>query len=200
MFDQGLRKTKDRVLEPAVTILSRVHPTLLTVLGLVVGLACAGFAALGQLNWALGLWVVNRILDGLDGLVARRFGKASDLGGYLDLVFDFVVYAAVPLGLAWFQADLGVWAACAVLLAAYYVNAVSWLALSALQEKNHVQPTRLTSLAMPRGLMEGFETIVLYLAFFLWPGALVWLFAAGAGLVLVSAGHRVVWAWRGGLK
>lgn len=201
MFDTELRSLKDRVLAPLVRALEPVSPTALTGAALAVGLGCAGAAALGWPLVALGLWVVNRVLDGLDGLVARRFGKTSDRGGYLDLVFDFVVYAAVPLGLAWDAADPGVWAACAFLLGAYYVNAVSWLALSALEEKRRAgaPAQRETSLAMPRGLVEGFETVVLYLAFFLWTDGLVWLFAAGAVLVLASAALRVVWALRRGL-
>lgn len=201
MFDPELRGLKDRVLAPLVRALEAVSPTTLTVAALVVGLGCAVAAALGWPLVALGLWVVNRVLDGLDGLVARRFAKTSDLGGYLDLVFDFVVYAAVPLGLAWAAADPAVWAACAFLLGAYYVNAVSWLALSALEEKRlgAGSSPRATSLTMPRGLMEGFETVVLYIAFFLWTDGLVWLFAAGAVLVLVSAAQRVVWACKGGL-
>jgi phosphatidylglycerophosphate synthase len=201
VFDTELRSLKDRALAPLVRALEPVSPTALTVGALAVGLGCAGAAALGWPLVALGLWVVNRVLDGLDGLVARRFGKTSDRGGYLDLVFDFVVYAAVPLGLAWAAAVPGVWAACAFLLGAYYVNAVSWLALSALEEKRRTAATaeRQTSLAIPRGLMEGFETVVLYLAFFLWTPGLGWLFAAGAVLVLASAAQRVVWALRRGL-
>lgn len=203
MFDTALRGWKDKLLAPLVRGLAPVHPTMLTAAGFAVGLACAGTAAAGLTLAALGLWAVNRVLDGLDGLVARQFGKTSDLGGYLDLVADFLVYAAVPLGLAWARADPGVWAACAVLLAAYYVNAVSWLGLSVLEEKRRTKndaPNRLTSLPMPRGLMEGFETVVLYFAFFVWTEGLVWLFGAGAVLVMISAGQRVVWALRGGLK
>lgn len=200
MFDAALRETKDKLLGPLVKALAPVHPTALTVAGLIVGLSCALVAALGWWAWALGLWVLNRVLDGLDGLVARSFGKSSEQGGYLDLVFDFVVYAAVPLGLAWSAADPAVWTACAFLLGAYYINAVSWLALSALDERRANGPERLTTLAMPKGLMEGFETIVLYAAFFLWSEGLVWLFALGTALVLFSAAQRVVWAVRGGLS
>lgn len=202
MFDDTLRKVKDRLLSPLAGRLANVPPAALTLAGLGAGLGSAVAAAWGDNLAGLALWAVNRTLDGLDGLVARKFGKTSDRGGYLDLVCDFVVYAAIPLGLAWARADASVWAACAFLLASFYINAVSWLALSALHEKlrQTTEPNRLTSLAMPKGLMEGFETLLLYAAFFLWPGGLVWLSAGGAALVLVSAGQRVIWALRGGVK
>jgi phosphatidylglycerophosphate synthase len=201
MFDRSLRVWKDRLLRPVAQVFGSVPPTALTVASLVVGLGSAGVAALGGNLAALVLWLVNRVLDGADGFVARATGKTSDLGGYLDLEFDFVVYAAIPLGLAWAAGSPAVWVATAVLLATYYVNAVSWLTLSALEEKRRpgtADPT--TTLPMPRGPMEGFETIVLYAAFFLWTPGLVWLLGAGAVLVLVSAGQRVVWALRGGVS
>jgi len=34
------------------------------------------------------------------GVVARRFKKTSDFGGYLDIVVDFFVYGIIPLGIA----------------------------------------------------------------------------------------------------
>lgn len=55
-----------------------------------IGLAAAGAAAL-QWHWgALGLWLLNRVFDGLNGMVARAHAIQSDFGGYLNIVLDFI--------------------------------------------------------------------------------------------------------------
>ena len=41
------------------------------------------------------LLLLNRLLDGLDGAVARAAGS-TDLGGFLDITMDFLVYSAIP--------------------------------------------------------------------------------------------------------
>ena len=88
------------------------------------------------------------------------------------------------------------WAGIA-LFASYYLNTISWTALSALLEKRHMQSTaRLTSLEMPTGLIEGAETILFYSAFYLLPGHIAPLFALMAILVLFTAGQRLWWSYQ----
>ena len=68
-------------------------------------------------------------------VVARTSGRSSDVGGLLDFVFDTIGYAVIPLGLAFGIDDRGTWIATAVLLAAFYLNAVSLGYVAALLEK-----------------------------------------------------------------
>ncbi len=192
MFDARLRLAKDRALHAVALSLRSVSPLAITALGLAAGLAAAWCAARGGYWAALALFWLGRILDGLDGAVARAAGTQSALGGYLDLMSDFLVYAAIPIGIWWGVRGEQSSAALIIMLAVFYVNAASWMLLSALIEKGDA----LTSVAMPIGLIEGFETIVFYSLFLLLPGwarELFWLFSA---LVAVSALQRVVWAWR----
>ena len=101
VIDQLLRQPKERFLAPlALGPLRTVSPTTLTVAAFVVGLGAAVAAWQAAYPLALMLWLANRALDGLDGTVARLHGKQSDFGGYLDIVLDTVIYAAVPLGIA----------------------------------------------------------------------------------------------------
>ena len=100
MFDPLLRPVKDRLLAPIAGLTRGVDPALITLSGLALGLGAAVAAWVGAFGWGLGLWVANRILDGLDGAVARLRGEPSDLGGFLDLLSDFLVYAAVPVALS----------------------------------------------------------------------------------------------------
>ena len=126
MFDSTLRPVKDRVLgRVAQTPVGRLHPTTISSVGLIASLGAAA-AAWQSLPWlAVGLWLFGRLADGLDGAVARSSDRSSDAGGLIDFVFDTIGYAAVPLGLAFGLDDRATWIATAVLLAAFYVNAVS---------------------------------------------------------------------------
>lgn len=200
MIDQQLRATKDRIVEPVVRRLpSAVTPGRLTLASLLGGAAAGLLAASGWQWWALAAWLASRLCDGLDGAVARRRGGQSDLGGYLDLMADAVGYVAVPLGVAAAQADRGAWVACAVLLASFYVNVMSWALLSAIAAKRaagDAAPSALTTVHMPVGLIEGAETIVLFAVMLAWPGGaqvVCWVMAA---LVVVTVVQRLAWAAR----
>ncbi len=199
MLDRWLRVPKEQILAALVPPLERVHPTTITVVAAGVGLAAAGAAAASLYLPALGLWLLNRTLDGLDGTVARRTGKQSDIGGYLDILLDFVVYAAIPLGLAYAAGSLAAWAAVAVLLAAFYVNAGSWLYLAALLEKRNAGAAaqgELTTVTMPPALIEGTETVIFYIVLLLFPAWLVPFALTMAALTLFSSVQRVWWAAR----
>lgn len=168
-----------------------------TLLGLGFGLLAAGMVAFGFTGLAVALpLIVNRLADGLDGAVARVHGK-SDFGGYLDIVCDFVFYGAIPL--AFVILDPGANAiAGAFLLAAFYLNGASFLGFAILAAKRGMESRSRgeKSLYFTAGLMEGTETILIFLTMVLWPGLFVpmaWVFGA---LCLVTAGARVLLAWR----
>lgn len=200
MVDKLLREPKEQVLGAVVRgPLRNVHPTTVTVVAAVVGVATAAAAWQGAYLLALGLWAVNRVLDGLDGTLARLTGKQSDLGAYLDILLDHVVYAAVPLGLALADGSPQAMLAYAAMLASFYVNAASWMYLAAILEKRQsgaAAQGELTTVTMPTGLVEGTETVILYTLFLLLPGALVPLYWLMAALVAVTVGQRVAWAAR----
>jgi phosphatidylglycerophosphate synthase len=195
--DLVLRAKKDELLTPLARHLTAIHPHAVSFVALGVGVAAA-VAVMGRWYWlGLLLWITNRVLDGLDGVVARAQNKQSDFGGYLDLLLDFVVYLVVPL--AFIYADprpLNLWAGLA-LISSYVLNTLSWTTLSALIEKRQqASRGRLTSLEMPAGLIEGAETILFYALFFLLPAQVGWIFLVMAALVVFTAGQRVAWAYR----
>mgnify|MGYP006265938067 CR=1 FL=1 len=213
MFDPLLRPVKERLIHPLARVLAgRVSPLTLTVAGAVLGLAAAGTILLDWMLAALILWLLSRLLDGLDGVVARVAALQSDLGGYLDLLLDVLVYAVIPVSLAvraGFDDPLGV-SATLVLLALFYVNIVSWAVLSSILEKRRAagadssdgagSPDRagprrkMTSVAMPSGLIEGTETLIFYTLFLLLPAWYPLLAFVMAGLTALTIMQRVVWA------
>jgi len=200
MLDPYVRPLKDLALSPLVRLFSPVNPHAISVVALVAGMGCAWSAARGAFGAAALLWVGNRVCDGLDGAVARRAGRQTDVGGYIDLVFDFLVYAAVPLGIAAGQERVGVpvWEAASFMLASFYINAAAWLYLSAVLEKRAIRDTeqRLTTIAMPEGLVAGTETVIFYLVFLLFPSSIPTGFVVMAVLVAVTALQRTISAIR----
>jgi phosphatidylglycerophosphate synthase len=200
MIDKVLRIPKERALTPlALHLLRPIHPTQITLVSFGFGLA-AGVAA-WQEAYILGLafWALNRLLDGLDGTVARIFQKQSDFGGYLDMLLDIVTYAVIPLGLALGIGTTAGYISMAVLLGSFYINAASWMYLAALLEKRqHGAATHgeQTTITMPGGLIEGTETVIFFCLFFLFPQAVIPLFWLMALLVLITAGQRLAWAVR----
>ena len=67
--------------------------------GFALGLGAAVAVAFGAGTAAVLLIIANRLLDGLDGAVARSTGS-TDLGAYLDITLDFLFYSAVPFAFA----------------------------------------------------------------------------------------------------
>lgn len=200
MIDRRLRTTKDRLAGPAArAIAGRIGPGWLTALSLAGGIG-GGVAAGFGLRWqAVGLWLLGRVFDGLDGAVARNGDRQSDLGGYLDMMADTIGYAAVPIGIATAQGSVGTWTWCALLLATFYANTMSWTYLAAIAEKrgDGAVPTgERTTVHMPAGLVEGAETIVLFVLMLAFPDHAIWWFSAMAGLVGVTVIQRIVWAVR----
>ena len=213
VVDRLLRPVKARALAPLSAVLARSLARFgagpVTLLGLGVGLAAALAAAFGAFAAALPLWLLNRVLDGLDGEVARALGRADDRGGYLDLLTDLLVYAAVPLGAAAGATGLlgneplvtsaWTWPLAALLLASYYVNLGSYTLLAASLEKRGRGAAARgdpTSIVMPAGLIEGAETLLLVALMLAFPTLLPTWFALTALLVFVTAAQRAVWASR----
>lgn len=198
MLDRYARLPKKYLYQPLSRTL-RVSPNQVSLCGFVAGMMAAGAAALGLYSAAFALWVVNRLLDGLDGEIARAQDCQTDFGGYLDIVLDFIVYTAIPIGLVYSRPDPTLWLFLAFLLGAFFVNAASLMYLAAILEKRdqgaefHQEKTSVT---MPPGLVEGTETVIFYSLFLLWPGRLAELFGLMGLLVAVNVGWRLVWAHR----
>ncbi len=168
-----------------------------TFVGLGLGLLAAGLLAIGHSGILVVLpLLISRLADGLDGAVARASGK-TDFGGYLDIVCDFVFYAAIPLAFVLRDPALnGV--AGAFLLLTFYVNGATFLGYAILAAKHGMETTSRgeKSLYFTAGLLEGSETIGFFVLIALIPALFVtaaWTFGV---LCLITALARVLLAWR----
>lgn len=71
-------------------------PNLVTIIGLCAGLTSIRLAIGGDYPFATGLIVFAALIDGFDGLLARRLKATSDLGAELDSLSDFLNFGVAP--------------------------------------------------------------------------------------------------------
>ena len=139
MFDAQLRPLIDRLLNPIGRGLVALGMTAnqVTMIGAAFGLIAAGCVAAGLFHPALWFVIANRVIDGLDGAVARA-SRSSDFGGYLDIVSDFIFYSAIPLAfaVAWPETAL----AAAFLIFSFIGTATSFLGCAILAENTRLRP------------------------------------------------------------
>lgn len=77
-------------------------PNLVTILGLCAGLTSIRFVLADRFEMAVLLIIFAAVIDGLDGLIARRLKATSDIGAELDSLSDFLNFGVAP-GLLVFQ-------------------------------------------------------------------------------------------------
>lgn len=196
----------DRAIQSAIQpLLTRVARRLvaagigadaITVTGFVVGMAAAGAIALQAYVLGLALLLASRLMDGLDGAVARAT-QPTDRGGFLDITLDFLFYASIPLAFAVAHPAQNALPA-AVLLAAFIGTASSFLAFAIVAAKNRLESTAFPdkSFYFLGGLTEATETIVAFAAMCLWPAAFPLIAYGFAVLCAITVAMRIGWGWR----
>lgn len=191
MFDARLRPLIDPPLNAAGRWLSQrgVSANALTFAGLLMGLAAAVAISQRCFALALALIVANRLLDGLDGAVARVRGP-SDFGGYLDSLCDFAFYVAVPVGFAVAASANALPAA--VLIASFTITGTSFLAFAAIAAKRGLETSAhgTKSFFYSTGIAEGAETIAVFIAMAVFPEYFGIIAYAYAALCLLTVMQR----------
>jgi len=193
MLDPLLRRLIDPPLDRAGAWLADRGLTAnqATLSGLAIGLTTVPLLAGGYYNAALIVVLLNRLLDGLDGAIARH-GTLTPFGGYLDIVCDMAFYAAVPVGFALASPGNAMWAA--VLLASFVWTGASFLGraiIAAQRKEEDVGARGRKSFFHSAGLIEGTETVVAFLLFCLFPAGFPWLAGLFALLCFWTAAQRV---------
>ena len=173
----------------AVLVNSGVRADAVTVTGFALGLLAAGAIALQRPLWGLALILASRLMDGLDGAVAR-LTEPTDRGAFLDITLDFLFYAAVPLAFALADPAANALPA-AVLLAAFIGTGSSFLAFSIFAERRSLKSTAFAhkGIYYLGGLTEATETLICFALMCLWPGQfalLAYTFAALCGITIIT--------------
>src|ERR1700756_1142590 len=86
--------------------LSRIHPNVLTFLGLVINIGAAFLLAVGQFRWAGVVIIGAGLFDMVDGRVARETNRVTRFGGFFDSVLDRYSDLALLMGLLVYYASI----------------------------------------------------------------------------------------------
>lgn len=191
MFDAHIRPLIDPPLNTAARQLAKtgLSPNTVTLAGFCIGLGA--FAALYFQTYPLAaaLIALNRIFDGLDGALARQSGRVSDLGGFLDIVTDFIFYAGTVFFFAAGQPETAL--AAAFLIFSFTGSGASFLGYAVIAAKRGATSEKQgkKSFFYVAGLAEGTETVFVLLLICFLPqyfsliavlfGILCWLTALG---------------------
>lgn len=196
MLDASLRPLINGPLDSVGRFIAQrgISATAVTLAGLATGLLAAVSIAAGGSAAGFVLILVNRLLDGLDGAVARA-SRVTDAGGYLDIAVDYVFYAAIPLAFAAADPVANALPA-AALLAGFCLTCSSFLAFAAIAARRGMTTTAHGRKAFfySTGLVEGTETILMFLLMAArpeWFPLLAWIFA---GLCALTALQRALLA------
>jgi phosphatidylglycerophosphate synthase len=195
MFDVALRRFVDPALNRiAVGIVdARISANMLTISGAGLALAAAFFISQSNFAAALGLILLNRIVDGLDGAVARIKGP-TEFGGYLDTICDYIFYLSIPVTFGLMDPVNQIPAL--LLVASFTLTAVSFLAFAAIAARQASDDGAHGPKAFiySTGLMEGAETIAFFALFCLFPGFFPTLAIVFAALCLLTVVQRFILA------
>jgi CDP-diacylglycerol--glycerol-3-phosphate 3-phosphatidyltransferase len=119
-FDERIARVLPFLFHP------RVHPNALSLAGVAVSLGGAWAFAAGRFRAGALVVLVGGVFDLVDGVVARRQGRVTTFGGFLDSSLDRVVDMALLLGLLMHYARAGepalAWLAALALVATVMVS------------------------------------------------------------------------------
>ncbi|KAA1163811.1 MULTISPECIES: CDP-alcohol phosphatidyltransferase family protein [Pseudoalteromonas] len=195
MLDKFITPVIKPLLTPVVMLMHKrgITADQLTVVGFLVGLLAVPLLAFEMWYGALVAIALNRILDGLDGALARYANQSSSAGGFLDITLDFLFYAAIPLGFILANPEQNAIAG-SLLLATFIGTGSSFLAFAIAAEKFKLEKPQFKykSFYYLNGLTEGTETIALFIAFCIWPqhfAVMASIFAIACGITIFTRIH-----------
>ncbi len=198
MFDRRATALIKPGVNRMATVLSGwgVGANTLTWVGFAIGLGAAALIASGHFRTAIAAILLSRLMDALDGAVAR-LTRATDAGGFLDITLDFLFYASIPLAFALADPPANALAA-AVLLTAFVGTMSSFLAFAVLAAKRNMDNLSVPdkSFYFLGGPTEAAETLLLFVLMCLWPMHFAELAYSFAVLCAITTATRIWWGWQ----
>jgi len=197
MFDKALQGALRAPLARAARLFVAlgIGANALSFIGFGLGVAAAASIAFGYFLTGLALMLLSRLMDGLDGAVARAT-KPTDRGSFLDITLDFLFYASIPLAFA-LAAPAANALPAAVLLTTFIGTGSSFLAFAIVAAQR-----KMSSLNFPDkgfyflgGLTEATETLIAFAAMCLWPAWFPQIAYGFAALCAITTVLRIGWGY-----
>jgi phosphatidylglycerophosphate synthase len=193
MFDRQIQNFTQKPLKYiAKLFLKFISPNQMTLIGFGFGILMCISIVIDQYLIGILFLFLNRLCDGLDGAMARLTAP-TPLGGYLDIVLDFLVYGGFVLSFGLTEQNYTFLSM--VLLFCYIGTGTTFLAKAAIlpslthQNQNNDIPK---SFHYAVGLVEGSETIAFMILCLLFPNLFVYLSSIFIVLCLITIVFRII--------
>ena len=198
MFDNNIAPLVKNILNPVALYLVRfgVSSNTISIFGFSVGLLTLPSLYFGFYYISFFIIIINRVCDGLDGIVAR-LTKPTDRGAFIDISFDFIFYSLVPIGFALNNFENNGLAAL-ILIFSFVCSGSTFLTYSLIAERLQMKSKNSITKGIfyDNGLMEGSETILFFLLFCMFPSYFALLAYLFSILCLITAIIRIIQGWR----
>src|SRR5215475_7006768 len=166
--------------------LSKIHPNVLTFLGLLINIWAAWLFARGSFLWAGVVVVGAGLFDMVDGRVARATDQVTRFGGFFDSVLDRYSDLALYMGLLVYYASINRFFY--IVLTAIVMTGSVMVSYSRARAENSIPKCKV-------GFLERPERVVLIIigALFLRMAQVLWVIAVLSNLTVV---HRMIYTWQ----
>ena len=166
--------------------LSRIHPNVLTFLGLVINIWAACLFAAGSFLWAGVVVIAAGLFDMVDGRVARATSQVTRFGGFFDSVIDRYSDLALFMGLLVYYASINRFFY--IVLTAVVMTGSVMISYTRARAENAIPKCKV-------GFLERPERVVLIIigALFNRMAPVLWVIAVLSNLTVV---HRMIYTWQ----
>ena len=166
--------------------LSKIHPNVLTFIGLMINIWAAWLFAQGSFRWAGVVVIGAGVFDMVDGRVARATSQVTRFGGFFDSVLDRYSDLALFMGLLVYYASINRFFY--IVLTAIVMTGSVMVSYTRARAENVIPKCKV-------GFLERPERIVLIIigALFLRMAQVLWVIAVLANLTVV---HRMIYTYR----
>jgi phosphatidylglycerophosphate synthase len=197
MFDRSIQRLIQKPLSFLGKILLKtLQPNQITFIGFFFGILMCFLIFIHSYFLAILFLFLNRLCDGLDGVMARQTSP-SPLGAYLDIILDFIIYAAFVLVFS-LENEINLLTG-VFLLFTYICTGTTFLTQAIIQpqldysqQQDNVEDEIPKSFIYASGLIEGTETIFFMFLCLIMPKAFPILGFLFSVLCLITAIARVI--------
>src|SRR6201997_1274256 len=165
--------------------LSRIHPNVLTFLGLLINMVAAYMLAVGQFRWGAAVIIGAGLFDMVDGRVARETNRVTRFGGFFDSVLDRYSDCALLVGLLVWYGSIN--RPFYVVLTALVMTGSVMVSYTRARAENSIPTCKV-------GFMERPERVVLLIigALFARMAQVLWVIAVLANITVI---HRMIFTY-----
>ena len=197
MFDRSIQRLIQKPLSFLGKFLLKIlQPNQITFIGFFFGIVMCFLIFINSYFLAILFLLLNRLCDGLDGVMARQTSP-SPLGAYLDIILDFIIYAAFVLVFS-LENEINLLTG-VFLLFTYICTGTTFLTQAIIQpqldyskQQDNTEDGIPKSFIYASGLIEGTETIFFMFLCLIMPKAFPILGFLFSVLCLITAIARVI--------